>query len=94
VNNRPNYTIILIWKKSALCNGVQRISQTGPKLGSENRKNKPCANKTFFITAITFSKTDKLMGFHMLKLGETFSILEKTNHYKKVLIAQGLYYFY
>jgi len=28
-------------------------------------------------------------GISRAKKGETFSILEKTNHYKKVLFAQG-----
>jgi len=33
-----------------------------------------------------------LMGFPKLQPGETFSIFEKTNHYKNVLFAQGLFF--
>jgi len=42
-----------------------------------------------FLTFLWGNNT--LKGFPKLKHGETFSNLEKPNHYKKVLFAQGLF---
>jgi len=36
---------------------------------------------------ISYEKNNTLIGFPVLKPGETFSILEETNHYKKKLFA-------
>jgi len=53
-----------------------------------------------FIKLIKFNETfltilwgnNALMGFPLLKSGETLLILEKTNHYKRVVFAQGLFF--
>jgi len=47
----------------------------------------------FDDTFLTFPWGNKtLMWFSVLKPGETFSILEKPNHHKKVLFAQDFFF--